>query len=357
MATIIQELCHILSIQHNASTTYRPQTDSQSEHSNQKLEQYTHIWTNFHQTNWHHLLPLAQFTFNAWPNTTTKKAPFELIMGHIPQVHQTFRVTTSPPLNECLSSQARKDATDALHKSQVLELPSNFVPYCVGDHVWLEGKNLNTTHPSAKLAPRRYGPFLVTSVVSRTSFRLKLPLTWHIHNIFHGTLLMPYKETALNGNHYQEPAPDLVDGQPEWEVEQILGTRKRCQQLQYLVRWKGFSEEHDSWEPLANLNTDQLIQEFYCNNPAAICKSYKATTPFLVSPITTCSISTMSNQSTPPSSIPSPFLPDKAPSPPILPILPPQDPIPLPPHGSPTLKYPPDSPHPSLFTSTTPMEP
>jgi hypothetical protein len=36
-------------------------------------------------------------------------------------------------------SQARKDAVDTLRKSQSLELPSNFVPYCVGDRVWLEG--------------------------------------------------------------------------------------------------------------------------------------------------------------------------------------------------------------------------
>jgi hypothetical protein len=95
---------------------YHPQTDSQSECSNWKLEQYTWIFTNFHQTNWHCLLPLAQSAFNAWPNTTTKKAPFKLIMGHIPCVHQTFQITTSPPLNNHLAliTQAQKDAADTL---------------------------------------------------------------------------------------------------------------------------------------------------------------------------------------------------------------------------------------------------
>jgi hypothetical protein len=177
--------------------------------------------------------------------------------------------------------------------------------------------------------PRRYGPFLVTSVVSRTSFRIKLPPTWHIHNVFHGTLLTPYKETTLNGNKYQEPVPDLVDSQPKWEVEQILGTRKRCQQLQYLVRWKGFSEAHDSWEPLSNINADQLIQKFYCEHPTAICTTYK-TLP-IPSTILICSINIMSNHSSPPSSFSSPFLPSKALSLPILPVPPPQEPIPLPP--------------------------
>jgi hypothetical protein len=204
--------------------------------------------------------------------------------------------------------------------------------------VWLEGKNLNTTHPSLKLVPRRYRPFQVTSVVSRTSFWLKLPPSWCIHNVFHGTLLTgltPYNDTALNGNKYQEPTPDLVDGQPEWEVEQILGARKRHQQLQYLVRWRGFSKAHDSWEPLSNLNADQLIQEFYCDNPMAIHNSYKTTTQLSVPPIIICSINIMSNHSSPPSSFSSPFLPSEALSLPILPIPPPQDPIPLPPHETP----------------------
>ena len=153
-------------------------------------------------------------------------------MGHIPQVHQSARPFKSPTVEARLQQmkQACQDAKEALKKAADLEVPTCFEPYQLGDKVWLEGRNLTTTHPTAKLAPRRYGPFPITRVISRTSYQLKIPPQWKIHDIFHATLLTPYKETTLNGRQSQEPAPELIDGQLEWEVEQILHVRQHwCQ--------------------------------------------------------------------------------------------------------------------------------
>jgi hypothetical protein len=273
-STFTKELCRLLQIDQNISTAYHPQTDGQSECTNQWLEQYLRIFTNFQQNDWVSWLPLAQYAHNSWPNATTKKAPFELIMGHIPRVHQTTRTSVSPSVETRLQNvtEVRQQVTEAIRRSQELitHIPTRFTPYCVGDKVWLDAKNLNTSHPSAKLGPKRYGPFLVTAAVSRTSFRLKLPPQWKIHNVFHASLLTPYNETTTHGPNFQEPLPDLIDGQPEWEVEQILGARWRRNQLQYLVRWKGFSEAHDSWEPLSHINAEQLIEDFCRQNPDAV---------------------------------------------------------------------------------------
>ena len=55
----------------------------------------------------------------------------------------------------------------------------------MGDKVWLEGTNLKTTHPTAKLAPKQYGPFPITNKISDIVYQLELPPQWKIHNVFH----------------------------------------------------------------------------------------------------------------------------------------------------------------------------
>jgi hypothetical protein len=82
-----RELCKILGICQNISTAYHPQTDGQSKGTNQWLEQYLHICTNHCQTDWVQWLPITQYVHNVWPSTTTKKAPYGLIMGHTLHAH------------------------------------------------------------------------------------------------------------------------------------------------------------------------------------------------------------------------------------------------------------------------------
>ena len=65
-----------------------------------------------------------------------------------------------------------------------------------------------------------------------------------------------------HGENFMEPPPDLIDGEPEWKVEQILDMRTQQSGKQYLIRWKGYSSAHDSWEPWENINAPLLMVEF-----------------------------------------------------------------------------------------------
>jgi hypothetical protein len=174
------ELCKQLHIKQNVSSAYHPQTDSQSEQTNQWLEQYLQVHGNFQQDNWASLLPLAQFMHNSWHSEVTKMTPFDLLMGYTPRLWHTKTTLTLPDLAWCKEwLLTTRDCTqEAIKKAQHMVMKCNiqqkgqraYTPYKEGDLAWLDGKNLHTSHPAQKLAPKRCGPFKVVDVINPVSF-------------------------------------------------------------------------------------------------------------------------------------------------------------------------------------------
>ena len=97
ISKFMKELCRLMGITQNVSTAYHPRTDGQSERSNQWLEQYLQFWVDHQQTNWHHYLPLAEFTHNSQKNESTGQSPFKVLMGYSPRA-EIFDVTLSIPI-------------------------------------------------------------------------------------------------------------------------------------------------------------------------------------------------------------------------------------------------------------------
>jgi hypothetical protein len=118
--------------------------------------------------------------------------------------------------------------------------------------VWLEAKNLALPYGTVKLAPRRHGPFCISKIISPVAYQLALPLQWNIHPVFHASLLTPYVETDNHGPNFSRPPPNITIGQNEYEVEAIRSHRHfgRQRKLQYLLKWKGYPESNNTWEPV-----------------------------------------------------------------------------------------------------------
>ena len=274
-SNLFRELCKQLGVKQNLSSAYHPQTDGESERTNQTVETALRIFSNFRQDDWSEWLPIVQYQINSHVSGTTKFAPYELWMGYVPHAHQPERPSTMPRIQERKEwlREARSQAQEAMTRAQQLWIkPSKHRPYVKGEQVWLEGKNLHTSHPTNKLRPKRFGPFNVMEVLGPTTYRLDLPQNWKIHNAFHASLLTPYVETTEHGRNYAEPQPELIDGEPEYEVERILDSRRhgRGRQLQYLVQWKGYSAAHNSWEPRENVHAPELVKSFYEAEPKSI---------------------------------------------------------------------------------------
>ena len=98
------------------------------------------------------------------------------------------------------------------------------------------------------MKPKQEGPFTITKVLGPVTYKLQLPKTWRIHNVFHATLLRPYKENSVHGENFAEPPPALVEGEEVYEVKTILNHRKQGRGYQYFVKWRGYPISNASWE-------------------------------------------------------------------------------------------------------------
>jgi hypothetical protein len=272
MSKFMQEACKVTGIKHAPSMAYHPRTDGQSERTNQWLETAIRFITDQKQRNWAPYLPIAQFAHNNWPSDTTRKSPFFLLMGFNP--HADWIHATSPVPRVTLRieqlQEAQIQARDAMIKAQQSWVKHCDTPkYNKGDLVWLEGKNLRINQPTAKLAPRRHGPFKIIQVMSAVNYRLELPTQWSIHPVFHIDLLTPYKETTMHGPNFTRPTPELIDGEEEYSVEKILDSRwfGRRRQLQYLVKWEGYPDADNMWVDKDDVFADDKVREFKNSNP------------------------------------------------------------------------------------------
>src|ERR1700730_3255837 len=178
----------------------------------------------------------------------------------------------------------RAQAVDALNKSaEAFQPPSQ---YHQGDKVWLEASHLRLPHQSSKLNPKRYGPFRISKEISSVAYRLELPASWRIHDVFHASLLSPYRETTAHGPNFSRPPPELIDGEEEFEVERIISHRchGRSRTLQYLVKWKGYPESNNTWEPAAQIHAPDLLKAYHRRRPLEQIKAALLRRPKIILP-------------------------------------------------------------------------
>ena len=264
----------------NLSTSYHPQTDGQTERTNQTLEAYLRAYINYQQDDWVTFLPIAEFAYNNSIHSGTTVSPFFANYGYHPRM--TFALDpehTSPESHDTAEdlSKLHSYVKEELAKSQQrYDISANRdrmepPPFNVGDRVWLNGKNIKTKRPMRKLDYRMLGPFDITDKISSHAFRLKLPRDLErIHNVFHVDLLTLFQSNRFANRAEPPPPPIEIDEETEYEVERILDSRIFRRKLQYLVKWKGFegTSEEATWQPAGDItNADDVVRDFHTRYP------------------------------------------------------------------------------------------
>jgi len=281
VAEFTKELYRLLGIRLASTTAYHPQGDGQTERVNQELEQYLRLFVNERQDNWHDLLPLAEFQYNNHVHSSTQETPFMLDTGRHPRMgfepHQPpskveavneFKDRMQEALEEAKSALTKaKDDMARYYNQRHTPAPE----YKPGDKVFLDASDVRTTRPSQKLAHRYLGPFVVVKKVGSSAYHLHLPNSMRrLHPVFNVVKLMPAPEDPITGRHTAKPPPpELVDGEEHYIVEKILNSRTFNRQFQYLIKWKGYGYEENSWVAEKDISASDLIAEFYRDNPGA----------------------------------------------------------------------------------------
>jgi hypothetical protein len=129
-----------------------------------------------------------------------------------------------------------------------------------GDRVYLIRKNIKTERASDKLDHKKLRPYKISKVVGRVNYKLQLPPQMRIHPVFHISLL----EKAPPG---APPAPDIqiepINPDQVYEVETILDHKQIRKKTHYLIRWKGYPDSENTWEPVTNLQCPELLDQYH----------------------------------------------------------------------------------------------
>jgi len=71
-----------------------------------------------------------------------------------------------------------------------------------------------------------------------------------IHNTFHISLFEPYQDNRFLSQIKEPPPAIQIEGEDEYELDEIIDSRLHYNKLQYRAKWKGYSPEYDKvWYP------------------------------------------------------------------------------------------------------------
>ncbi|KAH8148282.1 uncharacterized protein LAJ45_07735 [Morchella importuna] len=203
VAEFWKSLCKRLEISPRFSTAFHPQTDGQTESINAVMEQYLRSYVSYQQDDWTRLLAMAEFAANNHVSETTRISPFYANSGRNPRM-------TFGPLE---------------HGKTTAEDQANSIAKEMKDMVEFLKSEM----------------FRIKRIVNPYAYELELPRSMKIHPVFHVSLLSPEAGNPLPDNNYHHH-PSEIEGEEEWEVEDILDSRKRNGRFEYLVRYVGYDD-------------------------------------------------------------------------------------------------------------------
>ena len=205
-AGLTKKLNKMLGIETKLLMAYYPQTDGQTERTNQELEQYLRIYINHRQNNWSEWLATAEFAFNNKVHIVTKTSPFQVNYGR--ELRMGFDIRKkgkNEKVEEFVKEmkERHEEARVALVKSQEeMKRQSDrnrkeAEEYRVGDKVLISTKDFSMElmkRTMKKLTEKFIRLYVVKKIVLENVVELELLVSLKIHLVVNVRRIVKYRE-------------------------------------------------------------------------------------------------------------------------------------------------------------------
>ena len=252
------------------STAFHPQTDGQTERTNQTLEDMLRACALDFKGSWCKFLPLAEFAYNNSYQATIGMAPYEALYGRrcrspiywheagekklaeseLKEKTDFFNKTT-----EALKVIQQRIATAQSRQKSYADVRRRPLEFEVGDLVFIKVapmKGVMRFGKKGKLSPRYVGPYMVIERIGNVAYKLDLPQEMtSIHNVFHVSMLKKY---VPDPSHVIQPQSIQIQEDMSYEEKPVEILDRKTKTLRnkeiplVKVLWRNHKMEEATWE-------------------------------------------------------------------------------------------------------------
>jgi hypothetical protein len=258
---LVNKLISCVGSEHRITSAYNPRTNGLTERFNQTLVEALRKHCEGDNNNWHKWIPFVLFAYRTRVHSTTNLSPFELMFGrrankfgnwsNMEERNQTAELMKRSSELRTLVEKSIPTTIETIKKKQVKQkktqdknLKIKLDTLAIGTKVLVKNEGINS-----KLEPKYKGPYTIKGTTRRKNYIL--------NDLLGNEVEKSYPLHKLKIFESEEPKST------SYEVEKVLDHKiDKKGEKRFLVKWKGFPESENSWEPKQNFNSMKPINEY-----------------------------------------------------------------------------------------------
>jgi hypothetical protein len=269
---LLNFLLNKIKVHHLITSAYNPRVDGKVERYNYLIAESLRKCMDGEsdKTKWVQWLSFVTLAFNSKFHTRTGFTPYELIFGRKMNTFESWHADPEVDEAESLANRSAEikrmveeshvSAIDRIKQAQVSQKKQQdnnqnvqFEQLEVGSIVYVKTMGIQS-----KMAPRYRGPFKVVQVTTNGNYILENTLGERMFDTYPLSRLKVIKEG------------DEESQQQVFRVQKIIEHRAVGDDFEYLVKWKDFSNKHNSWEKKENFQELEMITNYWKKNKPEI---------------------------------------------------------------------------------------